>query len=50
MRRAALAVLSVAVSGVVMLPAAPANACMGEVCDAINFVCETALKGRQCVG
>ncbi len=30
--------------------AAPAHACMGEVCDAINFVCATAFKGAQCVG
>lgn len=49
-RRAALAVLSVAVSGAVLIPAAPANACMGEVCDVVNFVCMTAFKGRPCVG
>ena len=32
------------------LTAAPAHACMGEVCDAINFVCAKAFKGAQCVG
>jgi hypothetical protein len=30
--------------------ATPAQACMGEVCDAINFVCAKAFKGAQCVG
>ena len=48
--------LRILVVGVVMaLPAAgvaatPAHACMGEVCDAINFVCAKAFKGAQCVG
>jgi hypothetical protein len=26
---------------------APAHACMGEVCDAINFVCAKVMKGGQ---
>ncbi|HEV2756867.1 MAG TPA: hypothetical protein VG318_13955 [Actinomycetota bacterium] len=30
--------------------AAPAHACMGEVCDAINFVCAKVSKGASCVG
>ncbi len=30
--------------------AAPAQACMGEVCDAINYVCaKTITKGQACV-
>ena len=51
-RRALLAVLAAALSGVVALPAAPANACMGAVCDAINKVCENVppKSGSQCVG
>ena len=47
-RRTALAAL--ALGATLALPAAPAHACMGEVCDAINFVCATAFKGAQCVG
>ncbi len=28
----------------------PANACMGELCDAVNFVCsKTITKGHDCV-
>jgi hypothetical protein len=43
----AAAVLSVATAG---LAAPPAHACMGELCDAINFVCEkTITKGHACV-
>ena len=30
--------------------AAPASACMGEVCDAINFVCGKVTKCHACVG
>ncbi|HEX2296225.1 MAG TPA: hypothetical protein VHN37_13075 [Actinomycetota bacterium] len=40
-------VMSVPVAG---LTATPAQACMGPVCDAINYVCATAFKGAQCVG
>lgn len=32
------------------MTATPAHACLGEVCDAINFVCAKAFKGAQCVG
>lgn len=51
-RRAVLAVLAAALSGVVALPVAPANACMGPVCDAINYVCQNVPPkgGSQCVG
>ncbi len=40
-------VMSVPMAG---LTATPAQACMGPVCDAINFVCGKAFKGAQCVG
>ena len=40
-------VMSVPVAGVT---ATPAHACLGEVCDAINYVCGKAFKGAQCVG
>lgn len=39
-----------AVMAVPFVGAAPAQACMGEVCDAINFVCAKAFKGAHCVG
>jgi hypothetical protein len=29
--------------------AAPAHACMGPVCDAINVVCGVVMKGNPCV-
>jgi hypothetical protein len=29
--------------------APPASACMGEVCEAINFVCMKVTKGDPCV-
>lgn len=43
----AAAVMSVSMAG---FAAPAAHACMGEVCDAINFVCAKAFKGAQCVG
>lgn len=43
----AAAALSVATAG---LTATPAHACLGEVCDAINYVCaKTITKGHACV-
>ena len=44
-----------AVAALMSLPlvgatATPAQACMGPICDAINFVCGTVTKGAQCVG
>jgi hypothetical protein len=48
-RRAALAVLVLALGGVVALPAAPASACAGEACDGINRICRK-LGGSNCVG
>ena len=44
----AAAVMSLPLAG---LTATPAQACMGEVCDAINYVCaKTIYKGSSCVG
>ncbi len=48
-RRAVLAVLAVALGGVVALPAAPASACTGPPCDAVNLVCRR-VGGADCVG
>lgn len=42
--------VAAAMMAVPVLAAPPAHACMGEVCDAINFVCAKAFKGAQCVG
>jgi hypothetical protein len=49
-RRVALAVLAVALGGVVALPAAPASAGAGPACDAINAVCQKVVFHGQCVG
>lgn len=38
-----------AVMAVPVLAAAPAHACMGEVCEAINVVCSKVTKGHPCV-
>ena len=51
MRKLRILVVAVVMAvPVVGATATPAQACMGEVCDAINFVCATAFKGAQCVG
>lgn len=44
--RRATAVLLVAAASLTF--ASPASACVGEVCDAINVVCDT-VTGRPCV-
>lgn len=50
--RVRLVVVGVVVGLFSALPAAPAHACMGEVCDAINTVCHKVSKGGDwdCVG
>jgi hypothetical protein len=50
MRKMRIVVVAVLMSLPLGLAAAPAHACMGEVCDAINVVCAKAFKGAQCVG
>lgn len=42
----AVAAMSIATAG---LTATPAQACAGEVCEAINLVCEKVTKGHPCV-
>ncbi len=44
--RRLLATLAVATAAVSFAP--PASACAGEVCEAINVVCDT-VTGRPCV-
>lgn len=39
-------VMAVPVAGAA---ATPAHACMGEICEAINLVCEKVTKGHPCV-
>jgi hypothetical protein len=50
MKRARILVVAVVMAVPVVGAATPAQACMGPVCDAINYVCATAFKGAQCVG
>ena len=45
-RRLALAVL--ALGAAVVLPAAPAQACTGTVCDLVNYVCSLG-SGGGCI-
>ena len=51
MERARVLVVAVVMAVPILgMAATPAHACMGEVCDAINFVCAKAFKGAHCVG
>lgn len=50
MRKLRIVVAAVVMSVPLTATAAtPAHACMGEICEAINLVCEKVTKGQPCV-